>query len=73
MIRVKNHQTIPTIRPDIDLGVNSEPCCIKEATENQIEFIRLKSLSIVPFFLQKIKLRLQNQGPKYELLLVFDL
>ena len=44
-IRVKNHQTAPTIRPDMDLGDISEPCCMNAAKENQNEFNMLKSLT----------------------------
>lgn len=42
---VKNHQTAPTIRPDIDRGDTSQPCCMKAANENQNEFNILKSLT----------------------------
>lgn len=44
-ISVKNHHTAPTIRPDIDRGDTSQPCCIKAASENQNEFSILKSLT----------------------------
>lgn len=42
---VKNHHTAPTMRPDIDRGDTSQPCCIKAANENQNEFNILKSLT----------------------------
>lgn len=44
-MRVKNHQTAPTIRPDIERGDMSQPCCMKAANENQNEFKMLKSLT----------------------------
>jgi len=31
----KNHQAPPTIRPEIDLGVMSVPCCMKAPSANQ--------------------------------------
>jgi ABC-type lipoprotein release transport system permease subunit len=43
-IKVKNHQTAPTIRPDSERGEKSQVCCISEATENQNEFNKLNSL-----------------------------
>lgn len=44
-ISVKNHQTAPTMRPDIDRGDISQPCCINAANENQNEFEMLNSLT----------------------------
>lgn len=42
---VKNHQTEPTIRPDNERGVKSQPCCIKADIANQNEFNKLNSFS----------------------------
>lgn len=44
-IKVKNHQTDPTIRPDIDLGDKSHPCCMKAPNVNQKEFEILNSFT----------------------------
>lgn len=46
-IKVKNHQTAPTMRPDKERGDISHPCCINAANENQNEFNILKSLMAV--------------------------
>lgn len=44
-ISVKNHQTEPTIRPDMERGDMSHPCCIKAPSANQNEFKILNSLT----------------------------
>lgn len=46
-IRVKNHHTEPTIRPDNERGEKSQVCCMSEAIANQNEFNKLNSLSEV--------------------------
>lgn len=46
-IRVKNHQTEPTMRPDNERGDMSQPCCMKAPSANQNEFNRLNSFTVV--------------------------
>ena len=46
-IKVKNHHTEPTIRPDNERGEKSQVCCMSEAIANQNEFNKLNSLSEV--------------------------
>lgn len=45
-IKVKNHQTAPTIRPDSERGEKSQVCCMSDATANQAELSRLNSLYV---------------------------
>lgn len=42
---VKNHQAAPTMRPEMERGDMSQPCCIKAAKANQNEFKMLNSLT----------------------------
>lgn len=44
-ISVKNHQTEPTIRPDIERGDKSQPCCMNAPNANQNELRILNSLT----------------------------
>lgn len=46
-IKVKNHQTEPTIRPANERGETSQPCPINVDIANQNEFNRLNSLTVV--------------------------
>lgn len=45
-ISVKNHQTEPTIRPEMERGEMSQPCCINAPRANQNEFRMLNSLTV---------------------------
>lgn len=49
-IKVKNHQTEPTILPETDLGEISQPCCINAPNANHNEFKMLKSFAMEPPF-----------------------
>lgn len=42
---VKNHQTEPTMRPEMDRGEISQPCCMNAPSTNQNEFEMLNSLT----------------------------
>lgn len=44
-MRVKNHQTEPTIRPETDRGEMSQPCCMNAPSANHKEFIMLNSFT----------------------------
>lgn len=44
-INVKNHQTEPTMRPDMERGDRSQPCCMNAPNANQNEFSILNSLT----------------------------
>lgn len=44
-ISVKNHQTEPTMRPLIERGEMSQPCCMKAPSANHSEFMMLNSLT----------------------------
>lgn len=50
-ISVKNHQTEPTIRPDIERGDMSHPCCINAPSANQKELKILNSLTVAEWVL----------------------
>lgn len=45
-ISVKNHQTDPTMRPEIERGEMSQPCCIKAPRDHQNVLKILNSLTV---------------------------
>jgi hypothetical protein len=47
-IRVKNHQTAPTIRPAVDLGEVSEPCWRRAAIENHMGSLEMEVVERSP-------------------------
>lgn len=46
---VKNHQTEPTIRPEMERGEMSQPCCMNAPSANQNELKILNSFTVVAF------------------------